>query len=132
MRPKTIPKEGSWDTHFADDLVKIWQQDLRLFIMKEAHCYSITWHIVVVPLTLFFDENKVVYKSRSPTAENQVIAKDSSCVPPVMQIKQPAPVKVFGANYGKIMHPDFIEAVLKINKVEYIFKDSEGRFPTLD
>lgn len=71
---------------------------------------------------IFVDEKKFVVDEVSNRRNSRCIAKDSSCVPPVMESKFPASVMVFGAvaSDGKVMPPHFIEAGLKINTVEYL------------
>ena len=71
---------------------------------------------------IFVDKKKFVVDEASNCRNSRFIAKDSSCVPPVMQSKHPASVMVFGAiaSDGKVMPPHFIEAGLKINMAEYL------------
>ena len=71
---------------------------------------------------IFVDEKKFVVVEVSNCRNSRCIAKDSPCVPPVMESNFPASVMVFGAvaSNGKVMPPHFIEAGLKINTVEYL------------
>ena len=73
-------------------------------------------------ICIFVDEKKFVVDGASNRRNSRFIAKDSSCVPPVMQSKHPASVMVFGAiaSDGKVMPPHFIEVGLKINTAEYL------------
>ena len=71
---------------------------------------------------IFVDEKKFVVDEVANHRNSQFIAKNPSCVPPVMQSKHPASVMVFGvvASDGKVMPPHFIDAGLKINTAEYL------------
>ena len=71
---------------------------------------------------IFVDEKKFMVDEVANCRNSWFIAKDPSCVPPVMRSKHPASVMVFGvvASDGKVMPPHFIDAGLKINTAEYL------------
>ena len=71
------------------------------FIKKEASSYTVLYHMKFYGI----DEEKVVVDDVSNRRNTRVITKHYSCVPPVMQSKNPASVKVFGAvgRDGKVM-----------------------------
>ena len=71
---------------------------------------------------VFVDEKKFVVDEVANKQNTWIIAFDPSEVPPVMQSKNPASVKVFAAvaSDGKVMPPHFIEAGLKIKAAEYL------------
>ena len=71
---------------------------------------------------IFVDEKKFVVDEVTNHRNSRFIAKDPSCVPPVMWSKHPASIMVFGvvASDGKVMPPHFIDAGLKINTAKYL------------
>ena len=60
---------------------------------------------------IFVDEQKFVVDRVYNRRNSRCFAKESSCVPPVMESKFPVSVMVFGAvaSDGKVMPPHFIE-----------------------
>ena len=82
---------------------------------------GLKWSIAANP-SQSMDEKKFVVDEVANCRNSWFIAKDPSCVPPVMQSKHPASVMVFGvvASDGKVMPPYFIDAGLKINTAEYL------------
>ena len=94
--------------------MKIWKERSHLLLNHLKHKGG--------AVRIFVDETKFVVDEVANYRNSRFIAKDPSCVPPVMRSKHPAFVMVFGvvASDGKVMPPHFIDVGLKINTAEYL------------